>query len=319
MQVLGFLFAWLMVLNRPPLVAAFLGASQTTFDVCRTEDTAVRMSSSDTSTGSSRVTSKKGRLLVLGGTGFLGQAVCKRAALDGFLVTSLSRRGRPPSSGDQSPSSTNIKYLAGDAREKSTIAEILKEGSYTGIIHCVGLLLDEESGLGQYNRFASGSGSLPDSGSTYDTITRLTAFNAMDAAIEYAKENNNNEPFPFCFASAAEAGWPDMPGGSFVENNLAPDFLKRYLAAKRAVEERLQSSSSELLRPIIVRPSLIYTMDKPASLPAVGAFFIGNKIGLPFVDQPVTVQSLANAMVRSIAQKETRGILRFQEINAMSE
>ena len=108
-----------------------------------------------------------------------------------------------------------------------------------------------------------------------------------------------------------------MTGGTFVENNLTPDFMKRYLSAKRAVEEKLLNS--ELLRPVIVRPSLIYTMDRPASFLAVGAFFVGNKIGLPFVDQPVTVQSLANAMVRSISQKEVSGILRFREINAMSE
>ena len=142
----------------------------------------------------------------------------------------------------------------------------LVPSSTVGLIHCVGLLLDDQSGFGQYNRFASGSGSLPDSGSTYDSITRLTAFNAIEAASDYAKSNNLKDPFPVCFTSAAEAGWPDMGGGSFVENNLAPDFLKRYLAAKRAVEERLMSSEP-LLRPVIVRPSLIYTMDKPASLP----------------------------------------------------
>ena len=69
-------------------------------------------------------------------TGFLGQAVCKRAALDGYQVTSLSRRGRPPSSGDQSssPSTNNIKYLAGDAREKSAIMDVLSEGGYAGVL-----------------------------------------------------------------------------------------------------------------------------------------------------------------------------------------
>lgn len=276
-------------------------------------DPSLSMSSDD-----SFATTKRGKLLVLGGTGFLGQAVCKRAALDGFQVMSLSRRGRPLSGEQSSPSTANIKYLAGDAREMTTIADILKDGSYTGIVHCVGLLLDDESGLGQYNRFASGSGSLPDSGSTYDAITRVTAFNAIDAAKEYVNSNDIKEPFPFCFTSAAEAGWPDMKGGSFVENRLAPDFLKRYLAAKRAVEEKLLDSEPQL-RTVIVRPSLIYTMDKPASFPAVGAFFIGSKIGLPFVDQPVSVQALANAIVRSIKSPDVNGVLRFKEINAMSE
>lgn len=40
--------------------------------------------------------SSAGKILVLGGTGFLGQTVCKRALAEGFQVTSLSRRGLPP-------------------------------------------------------------------------------------------------------------------------------------------------------------------------------------------------------------------------------
>jgi hypothetical protein len=187
-----------------------------------------------------------------------------------------------------------------------------------GIIHCVGLLFDDASGFGRFNRFASGSGSLPDSGSTYDTITRLTAFNAIEAAVDYAESSGLEVPLPVCFTSAAEAGWPDMAGGSFIENTLAPDFLRRYLEAKRAVEKKLLSSEPPL-RPVIVRPSLIYTMDRPASFPAVGAFFVGNKVGLPFVDQPVSVQSLANSMVRSISRPDVRGILRYKEINALSD
>ena len=162
---------------------------------------------------------------------------------------------------------------------------------------------------------------MPDSGSTYDTITRLTAFNAIEAAVEYATSSTQGldaAPLPFCFTSAAEAGWPEMAGGSFIENTLAPDFLRRYLKAKRVVEEKLLSSEPPL-RPIIVRPSLIYTMDRPASFPAVGAFFVGNRVGLPFVDQPVSVQSLANAMVRSMDRPDVRGVLRYQEINALNE
>ena len=42
----------------------------------------------------------RGKLLVLGGTGFLGNSVAARAVLDGYSVTSLSRRGLPPSLAD---------------------------------------------------------------------------------------------------------------------------------------------------------------------------------------------------------------------------
>jgi len=102
-----------------------------------------------------------------------------------------------------------------------------------------------------------------------------------------------------------------------VESNLAPEWLRRYLVAKRAVESRLMDNQT-LLRPVMFRPSLIYSLDRIASLPPVGAFFIGNKIGLPFVDRPVTVQALSAAVIKSLSQTDVRGVQRFMQIDELS-
>jgi nucleoside-diphosphate-sugar epimerase len=262
---------------------------------------------------------KKGKLLVLGGTGFLGQTICKRAVLEGYAVTSLSRRGLPPlTDSDATVSSiSTVDYRQGDARVKESIADILQEGGYTGVVHCIGLLFDNDSGLGSLNVFVSGSGSLLDSDSSYDTITRLTGFHAIDAAMEYAKEQGNDKPLPFVFTSAAEAGWPDAAGGPLIES-IMPEFIQRYLKAKRAVEAKLMSSSPTL-RPIIVRPSLIYSMDRPTSYVPVGAFTVLNKVGLPFVDRPVTVQSVGAAIVAAMGQDSVQGVLRYKEIDALNK
>ena len=230
-------------------------------------------------------------------------------------MTSLSRRGIV---NDESSASTNVDYRKGDAREKETVAAILNEGGYSGIVHCIGLLFDDASGLGRFNVFVSGSGSIPDENSTYDTITRVTAFNAIDAAVEYAQQQQLSQGLPFCFTSAAEAGWPDVALGPQIEQFLAPEWLRRYLAAKRAVEEKLMASVPAL-RPVIVRPSLIYSLDRPSSYVPVGAFFVGNKVGLPFVDRPVTVQSLGCAVVRAMGQNDVSGIQRYKEIDALSQ
>jgi hypothetical protein len=72
---------------------------------------------------------EKGKLLVLGGTGFLGQTICKRASLEGYAVTSLSRRGLPS---PEQKSFGNAEYRQGDARKVETIANILNEGGYVG-------------------------------------------------------------------------------------------------------------------------------------------------------------------------------------------
>jgi nucleoside-diphosphate-sugar epimerase len=290
---------------------------------------------SSTSIPSSVSSKSKGKVLVLGGTGFLGQTICRRALLEGYSVTSLSRRGLPPVTNDEkteqrstSSKAANIDFRKGDARKIDVISSILQEGGYVGVVHCIGLLLDDASGLGTYNRFVSGSGSVPDDNSSYDSITRLTAFNAIDATAKFVRDNESTlgDRLPFVFTSAAEAGWPDVVGGPQIEELLAPEWLRRYLAAKRAVESRLlktsneQKEASQSLRPIIVRPSLIYSLDRPASYVPVGAFFVGNKLGLPFVDRPVTVQSLANAVVKSISQESTvEGILRYPEIDSLNQ
>lgn len=288
----------------------------------------------------------KGKILLLGGTGYLGNAVANKAVLEGYSVTSLSRRGKTKEDIDNN--NNKIDYRTGDARDKAVIDSILnnindndnnninEEEQYVAVIHCIGLLFDGASNLGKFNRLMSGSGSVPDASSTYDDVTRLTAMNAMDATERYATSlnrksiniNNNNyrsKRIPFVFTSAAEAGWPDMRGGSFVERTLIPKWMRRYLLAKRSVEERLlsysnnnNSNSSSSIRPVIFRPSLIYSLDKIRSLPPVGAFFVGNKVGLPFVDRPVTVQSLANAFVKSISDDTVIGVQRFKEIDALN-
>ena len=80
---------------------------------------------------------KRGKLLILGGTGFLGQTICKRANLEGYSVTSLSRRGVPPPSKSTdttsaASSSSTVDYRMGDARNIESIQQILNEGGYVG-------------------------------------------------------------------------------------------------------------------------------------------------------------------------------------------
>jgi len=270
------------------------------------------------------VKGNKGKILVLGGSGFLGNTVARRAILEGYSVTSLSRRGRPSeTSSNPSPdlgtniSDNSIEYIIGDARDKSTIESILNKEEYMAVVHCIGLLFDGESGLGNYNRLVSGSGSVPEEASNYDDITRKTSFNAIEAAEDHAETFNKDQPMPFIFTSAAEAGWPDVNGGKIVEKYIAPQWLKRYLVAKRSVESRLDSNPA-LIRPVIFRPSLIYSLDRVASLPPVGAFFVGNKLGLPFVDRPVTVQALSCAIIRSLNNSDAIGVQRFMDIDKLS-
>ena len=249
-------------------------------------------------------TVKPSKLLVLGGTGFVGhqiiQQICEKYPTE-YSVTSISRRGvlKDEKYKDE------VNWIAGDSNE--IIGDVIsKYGPFDICIHCIGLLLDKDSGLSGLNRLASGSGSEPDEKSTYDYVTRQTAINA----INYMKRNQNrNTRLPtFIFISAAEAGWTVRP---------PIDWLSRYLDAKQAVERELKQSRDKL-RPVIFRPSLIWSMERPQALLSVAPFYVGSFIGLPFVDRPVLVQSLVAAIIESCSNQEVSGLQRYKEIDLLA-
>ena len=253
-------------------------------------------------------------VFVAGGTGFVGAKMVERLVERGHVVTSLSRRGAPSSSASTSRTSSSrggsgsgsVTYVRGDACDFKTIEDtVSKFGPFDSIIHCVGLLLDNESGLSGLNRFASGSGSVPGSDASYDKVTRQTAFNLLDALLSQPRVQSPRQ-VAFVFVSAAEAAW------TFPAPVL---FLQRYLEAKRAVEKRLLESRA-LVRPIILRPSLIYTLERPQALVSVVPFYIGNLLGLPFVDRPVRVETLVNAAVYSVENESESGVQTFREMES---
>ncbi len=202
------------------------------------------------------------RVAVFGGTGFVGSAVCERLVKRGYDVTAVSRRGQNPKEGDSLLD--QVTWVQGDATDPATVKKIVDNSD--AAVHAIGLLFDAESGLANLNTIVSGSGSLPGDDSTYDRITRLTMFNVIDAVEKKLSfpSFGKQKKYPLCFVSAAEAGWPEVTLGSTVEDKLAPDWLKKYLTAKRAVESKLSSSSK--IRAAIYRPSLIWDWTKVSFL-----------------------------------------------------
>jgi len=72
-------------------------------------------------------------IFVVGGNGFVGQHVCKRAVELGLNVTSLSRSGAPDS---QKPWHSKVTWLRGDAREPHTFKDQLINVDL--LVSCVG-------------------------------------------------------------------------------------------------------------------------------------------------------------------------------------
>lgn len=266
-------------------------------------------------------------VLVLGGTGFVGGNFIKLCNSEGINVVSISRRGQPSSDtiGSSNRPGSDVKWIKGDATDINVIKNVIDtSGPFDGCIHCIGLLFDNDSKLSSINKYASGSGSVPSADSSYDKITRITAFNVIDTIQSSPSSSllpDSKGRFPFVFVSAAEAGWTFKAPVSFLE---------RYLIAKRAVESKINHAnrvknddnndgSRSKVRGIIMRPSIIWTIEKPLALLSVIPFYIGNRIGLPFVDRPVTVQALCTAALNSMKDSNIEGIQRYQEMEDLNK
>lgn len=257
------------------------------------------------------------KVTVFGGTGYVGSAVCERLIKRGHEVTALSRRGVNPK--PDSKELSQVNWVSGDATDMKTVEGLLKESD--AAVHCIGLLFDVDSGLANLNKIVSGSGSVPGEASTYDAITRTTAFNVIQG-IEKKQSSimnvmNKDKKFPFCFVSAAEAGWPDVPFGKTIDEKIAPGWLQKYLIAKRAVEQRLKDSNG--IRYAIYRPSLIWDWTKLDVLPVIPVFNFASAIGIPFVDKTVRVETLADAIVAGLENDNVSGVQRFGEMEKISE
>ena len=107
-----------------------------------------------------------------------------------------------------------------------------------------------------------------------------------------------------------------MAGGSFVESNVAPEWLRRYLVAKRAVEAKL-TENSDKLRPVVYRPSLIWSWGKLDVLPIIPVFNLASALGVPFVDRTIRVGTLADAIVAGIAG-DAEGVQRFAAMDELA-
>jgi len=252
------------------------------------------------------------RLLVLGGNGFVGREVCRLAVQRGWKVTSLSRRGQNPEPNDEYLAA--VSWVAGDATELDTVKTLVSEND--AAVHAIGLLFDVNSGLKGLNLIVSGSKSVAGQDSTYDNITRKTAFNLIEA-IRQKVQLPFAKPTPILFVSAAEAGWPQVTLGAQVEV-AAPSWLKRYLVAKRAVEAELTSFPSEI-RPVIYRPSLIWSWTKFDVLPVIPVFNILSAVGVPFVDKTVTVRTLSRAIVAGLEDDKVSGVQRFMQMEELEK
>ncbi|KAJ2337650.1 hypothetical protein GGI00_000080 [Coemansia sp. RSA 2681] len=246
------------------------------------------------------------KLFVVGGSGFLGQAICHNALARGWEVLSLSRHGAPSKilarDGSGKPSADRVKWIQGDALEPESFREHL--AGCTAVVHTVGVLMENN-----YKRMVSmGSPSTSSHGSaaTYERANRDTALSVARTA----REVQGLDTFVYISAS-----------------DVLPLVSSRYISTKREAENELLAHK-ERMRPIILRPGFMFSSDRPVSLPIAAGVSLFNTLyhrtpagcllkHTPFAkaaSPALRREVVASAVINAIDDSRISGILEIADI-----
>ncbi|KAH8548747.1 hypothetical protein BGW37DRAFT_504830 [Umbelopsis sp. PMI_123] len=268
------------------------------------------------------------KILVVGGTGFLGQNVCKQAVWRGWEVISLSRRGLPSATTSNSRGEwkSEVQWVAGDSTEPDSYKDILND--VTDVVHTVGMLMENDyKKIVQANSVAdaiNGMGSvfgqllgMKDNGNPFkqDSRSKLT-YEMMnrDTAISLAK---------------AISQIPSIHSYVYISaTDLFPCINPRYITTKREAERYLFSRPE--FRSVVLRPGYMYSDAQPATLPLAGVIEVLNTVtgpcsrdiaslplGTMMTTPALNVDRVAEAVIESIARPNLKGILDVSDMQKL--
>ncbi|KAI2630934.1 NAD(P)-binding protein [Hypoxylon sp. NC1633] len=278
------------------------------------------------------------RLIVCGGSGFLGSRICKYGIERGWEVTSITRSGEPKwsaiTSSDSPPQwAHKVTWERADILRPATYAPLLKNADF--VVHSMGILLEadykgvvsgQQSPLaGLRKAFAAEAQpgnplerSVPDDTNQDirppETKEQLTYENMnRDSAIMLAKQAAKENVSTFVFISAA--------GG-------APVLPSRYITTKREAESTIASEFPRM-RSLFIRSPVLYDTSRPitvgmAAMTGVGAAFngltrgvLGSFMGAAGI-KPLKVDVVAEAVVEALGDTSVKGPVEMAEIEELA-
>ncbi|KAF4581924.1 putative oxidoreductase [Ophiocordyceps camponoti-floridani] len=273
------------------------------------------------------------RIVVCGGSGFLGSRVCKHAVTRGWDVTSISRSGTPNwesvSGSAQTPAwAHQVSWESADILRPSTYASLLQGATF--VVHSMGILLEadykslvsgKESPLAAARRLLAGT---PAAGRGVNPLEKKAgedikpadvkdqlSYEVMnrDSAVALARHAADAGVGTFCYVSAC-AGAPILPS--------------RYISTKREAE-RAVTQNFPRIRSVFVRPPFMYDNSRTvtmglAAMVGAGAYF--NSLTGKMFDslmgaagtRPLPVETVAEAIVEALGDETVRGPIDVPEI-----
>lgn len=272
------------------------------------------------------------KLVVLGGTGFLGKRICEAAVEANFKVTSLSRSGKAVSS---EAWAQEVEWKSCDIFEPKSYASELRNA--TDVVHSLGILLENENYKKQVNGTSLWPTSIPElpkmstlfgknplekgghgnganakkSSATNFTYEMMNKYSATLLVDTYMKVNAGNAR-TFSYVSA-DRGFPMIPRG--------------YIDSKRAAEAHIMQYEDEI-RPIILRPGFMFderntradgrarVRDLLQLLNCGNELLLGKKVGCvnELVRPLISTQQVAHALMAVLNDAEFKGVLSLEDM-----
>ncbi|ORZ25045.1 hypothetical protein BCR42DRAFT_578 [Absidia repens] len=228
----------------------------------------------------SQATTVTRKLLVVGGSGFLGQSMCKAAVQRGWETVSMSRNGEPESfTKHGKPAWANeVEWARGDSLDPSSYKDVIKD--VTNVVHTVGIILESDykkavndptvlGALCGATKVLGEVVGMTDRGNpldpkrqvlpTYEAVNRDTA---MSVAKEVATLSTMES---YVYVSASD---------------IFPFINPRYITSKRQAERYLFARPE--FKSIILRPGFMYNEQRASAIPIAKAIQTANALTQPF-------------------------------------
>ncbi|EEH03728.1 conserved hypothetical protein [Histoplasma capsulatum G186AR] len=273
------------------------------------------------------------RIVVAGGSGFLGSRICKSAVARGWEVVSLSRHGEPAwgtvTLSSHAPRwAKSVEWAKADILKPATYKPFLKDAS--AVVHSMGILLEADyKGIvqgresvisGLQKLFAT---SRPGSQNPLQRQEgeELTAFSGGQLTYELMNRDS-------AVALAQEAVYENVPTFAFISAAAgAPVVPERYVTSKRDAEALISSNLPDL-RSIFIRPTFMYDSSRKLTLPIALGGIVGSEVNallggrLSFLGmmtaKPLNVNIVSEAVVEAIGDDNVQGVVGPKKIETLA-
>lgn len=214
------------------------------------------------------------KVLVLGGSGFVGKAICRELIKIGADVYSINRSGIPRAC--PADLENGVKWIKGNALDPQTYSQL--KGIDT-LIHSIGILAEPKPSSNSDQHFPV----------TFESEIRDTLKVALEASKSFGAPLQR-----IGYISAADFG------------SISNFLLSRYMKSKREAESILQQCQDQIPS-VIARPGFMYGRDRFPTIPFSYAFSLATLFSAGMLPKALDVDQVAKSLITALADEKLEG------------